>query len=61
MRALHLARYLLQGMDERRDARYAKGDFGEPCGWQTEVNELRRILDYVLEAIEDSDEISSAG
>lgn len=42
---LELARDLLCGMDERHQDRLSSGNVGE---WQTELNEVRRILHYIL-------------
>lgn len=42
---LELARDLLDGMDVRNEHRLKSGDIGP---WQTELNEVRRILHYIL-------------
>lgn len=42
---LDLARELLEGIDQRREARIEARRLGE---WQTELNELARVLHYVL-------------
>lgn len=41
------AKKLLEAMDMRHDDRVSKGNMGE---WQTEVNELRRIIGYLIAA-----------
>lgn len=43
---LDRARELLAGLDRRKDERNANGDVGE---WQTELNEVCRILHYLIE------------
>ena len=45
MTNLDLARELLEGLDLRRDARNEARNLGE---WQTELNEVARILHYLL-------------
>lgn len=45
MTHLELARYLLEGIDQRRDARTEAGNLGE---WQTELNEVARVLHYLI-------------
>lgn len=45
-RYLNRARDLLEGMDERHQLRLDHGNLG---AWQTEVNEIRRILHYLLD------------
>jgi hypothetical protein len=46
--AIEFAQYLVEGMEERHQARLEQGDVGD---WQTEINEVRRILGYIIEAI----------
>jgi hypothetical protein len=36
-------------MDERNQLRLDAGNLGEPLGWQLEINEIRRILHYILD------------
>lgn len=43
---VELARDLLAGLDERRNERNNCGNVGE---WQTELNEVARILHYILD------------
>ena len=46
---IELARALLEGIDQRRDARNEAGNLGE---WQTELNEVARTLHYLIAHIE---------
>lgn len=42
------ARKLLDAMERRHQDRLAKGNIGE---WQTELNECRRILEYLYSEV----------
>src|SRR5690242_1377712 len=46
---LDLVRELLEGLDQRREARIEAGNLGE---WQTELNEVARILHYIVAHLE---------
>ena len=52
MTNLEVARELLEGLDMRREARIEARNFGE---WQTELNEIARILHYLIDHIEKSE------
>jgi hypothetical protein len=47
--ALERARYYLEGIELRGAERIERGDLGE---WQTELNEVRRVLSAILEHLE---------
>lgn len=56
MTPLDRAKDLVEGLDERRDRRLERGDIG---AWQTEINEVARVLHYLIAHMEASDADSS--